>query len=182
MTVESENTNISSLKNCRASTQRKKQYMLQNILQYLIDKSVKLDKFSMRISYIPKFPLSNEELKKYLEEQKNLNKEDWLIQLLLSTYGLRINTITLMKLQNLEFLKAEEDEENLIHLPDSKVKNHRIEPIEEELEDLLKEWVGNDLKDDDYIFYWEGKHLNWRRRAQDLCIRINKCISTLCKI
>lgn len=82
-----------------------------------------------------------------------------------------------MKLQDLEFLKAEDDEEHMIHLPDSKVKNHRVEPIDEELEELLRDFIGNDLDDEDYVFYRDGKDKNWRRRAQDLCIRINKRIN-----
>lgn len=95
MSVESANTYISSLKDCRASTQRKKQYMLQTLLQHVVDRSIKLDRFRMRISYIPKFALSNEELSKYLEEQKEIDQEDYLIQRLLSTYGLKINTLLL---------------------------------------------------------------------------------------
>jgi len=130
----------------------------------------------MRISYTPKFPLSDNELKNYLEEQKKVNHEDYIIQRLLSTYGLRVNTIALLKLKNLEFLKADEGEDRLIHLPDSKVKNHRVEPIDEDLEELLTQFVDDNLDDEDYIFYRKGNNIDWRRRAQDIGNRINKRI------
>ena len=175
-TVSSETANsyIASLK-CRASTQRNKHGILQNILQHLVDRNIRLNRFKMRIPYVPKCPLSHEELKKYLEEQKNINEEDYIIQRLMSSYGLRINTIALLKIQDLEFLIAE-DEDHLIHLPDSKVKSHRMEPIDPELEELLTDYVGEDLSDDDYIFYREGNTLEWRIRTRHLCLRINKRI------
>ena len=57
VSAETANTYISSLK-CRPSTQRNKHHVLQNTLQHLVDRNIKLDRFNMRISYIPKFPLS----------------------------------------------------------------------------------------------------------------------------
>ena len=174
--VETANTYIASLKR-KSSTQRKKQYVLQLLLQHLIDKTVKLDKFNMRISYAPKRSLTNEELRKYLEEQREISMEDYLMQRLLATYGLRINTVALLKIKDLEFLLAEEDEEErFIHLPDSKVKNYRVEPIERDLEGLLREFIGEGYDDEDFIFYSEGKDRNSKRRAQDLCQRINRRI------
>jgi len=101
MSVDSANSYIASLSDYKASTQRRKQYMLQVILQHLIDRTVKLNRFSKRISYTPKFPMSDEELNRYLEEQREINYEDYLIQRLMSTYGLRINTIALLKVENL---------------------------------------------------------------------------------
>jgi integrase len=129
----------------------------------------------MRISYIPKYALTNQEISKYLKEQKIEDTEDYLIQRLMLTYGLRVNTIALLKVKHLEFIDRGQDEEPTIYLPDSKTKKHRVEPIEEELVKLLEEWV-KDKDGEDFVFYEEGSDKNERRRAQDICIRINKRI------
>lgn len=176
ISVDSANSYIASVKG-RPSTQRSKHNMLQTLLQHLIDRNIKLNRFKMRISFKPKRALSDLELRKYLEEQKEINSEDYLIQMLLIIYGLRINTIALMKIEDLEFLEAEEeDKEHFIHLPDSKTKNRRLEPITEELENLIKEHIAEDYDQDDFIFLKEGKKKNMRRRAQDLGTRINNRI------
>ena len=175
VSADSANTYISSLK-CRASTQRKKHNTLQLLLQHLIDRNVRLNKFRMRISYAPKKPLSDKELNDYLEEQRLINTEDYIIQLLMSTYGLRINTAALLKIKDLEFLHAASDEERMIHLPDSKVKNRRLEKITLQLETLLTNFIKGDTNQDNYVFYRQGKHKQRKFRAQDLCMRINRKI------
>ena len=175
ISVDSANTYIASVKG-RPSTQRSKHNMLQTLLQHLIDRNIKLSRFNMRISYRPKRALSDAELRKYLEEQMGVDPEDYLIQKLLITYGLRINTIALMKMEDLEFLEAEEEEEHFIHLPDSKTKIRRLEPISEELQDLIKEHIDDDCDREDFVFYTEGKDKDLRRRAQYLGTRINNRI------
>ena len=175
ISIDSANTYIASVKG-RSSTQRSKHNMLQTLLQHLIDRNIKLNRFNMRISYRPKRALSDAELNKYLNEQKEINSEDYLIQLLLITYGLRINTIALMKIEDLEFLDAEEEEEHLIHLPDSKTKNRRMEPVSKILEDLIREHIGKGYEKKNLIFYKEVKKDDLRRRSQDLGTRINNRI------
>lgn len=173
--AETANSYIATLKN-RASTIRKKHNTLQLLLQHLIDRNVRLNRFRMRISYLPKKALSEREVQAYLEEQKGINSEDYLIQLLLCTYGLRINTIALLKVRDLEFLDADKDEEHMIHLPDSKVKNRRLEPIGKELEGQLRKFIRGDSDGDNYVFFKGGKNLTRKVRAQNLCLRINKRI------
>ena len=175
VSVDSANTYIASLSNRAASTQRTKHNVLQVLLQHLIDRNIQLNKFRMRISYTPKRALSNEEIREYLEEQRRVDREDYLIQRLLITYGLRINTIALLKIKDLEFLEAGE-EEHMIHLPDSKVKNRRLELISQELEGLMVEFIGEDYDSEDYIFYKSGGDKSFRRRAQDIGFRINSRI------
>jgi integrase len=175
VSAESANSYISSL-NCRASTQRKKHNTLQLLLQHLIDRNVRLNKFRMRISFTPKKALSDKELAAYLQEQREIDTEDYLIQRLLATYGLRINTAALLKIKDLEFLNVDGDEDHLIHLPDSKVKNRRLEKITPELEALLKKFIKGDTKPENYVFYMEGRNKARKIRAQDLCMRINKRI------
>lgn len=175
VSADSANSYITSLK-CRASTQRKKHNTLQLLLQHLIDRNVKLNKFRMRISYVPKKPLSNKELMDYLEEQRQLSPEDYLIQRLLASYGLRINTIALLKIKDLEFLNVAEDDDHMIHLPDSKVKNRRLEKIDKELEGLLRNFIKGDRNPENFVFYKDGSKKSRKSRAQDLCMKINKRI------
>ncbi len=172
--ADSANTYLSE-QQCRASTLRKKQLMLQTLLQQIIDPSIKLNKIRMRISFTPKYALSDKEIADFLEEQKNIDSEDYLIQRLMLRYGLRVNTLALLKIKDLEFLDGGEKK---IHLPDSKVKNFRTELIEDSLIKLLKKHVAtNDLNSpDQYVFYLAGKNKSDRKRAYDLCIKINKRI------
>ena len=173
--ADTANSYIATLKN-RASTIRKKHNTIQLLLQHLIDRNVRLNRFRMRISYLPKKALSEREVQAYLEEQRGINAEDYLIQLLLCTYGLRINTIALLKIRDLEFLDADKDEEHMIHLPDSKVKNRRLEPVSKQLEDLLRKFIKGDSDGDNYVFYKSGKNLSGKVRAQNLCLKINQKI------
>jgi hypothetical protein len=138
---ETANTYLSSVI-CKPSTLRKKQYMLQLILQHLLETTVNLNKIRKRINFKPKYALTQLEINNYLEEQKKLNGEDYLIQKLLLIYGLRINTIGLLKFQHLEFLLS--DGEPVIHLPDSKTKTQRVEPIEKNLIENFQFFLDNE--------------------------------------
>lgn len=183
---ESANTYIGKLEKCKPSTQKRKLSMLQLILQHIIDPSIKLNKFGKRISFAPKHALSEEEITNYLKEQKKINFEDYLIQKFMIIYGLRVNTCSALKLKDLEFLSNDNpNEENQIHLPDSKTKKFRVEKIDEELMDLFKEHIEkvqeyeeDELDEEDFIFYRKNgcQKKSERVRAQELCARINKRI------
>lgn len=176
MSVDSANSYIASL-DCAASTQRTKQTILQIILQHIIDRNIYLNRRRRNISFAPKKALSDEELNKYLEEQKSLcNREEYLIQKLLILYGLRVNTIALLKIKDLEFLLAGPGEERLIHLPDSKTKRRRVEKIPSDIEDDFKAIIGMETDPEDYVFYKSGENKDMRRRAQDIGLKINKKI------
>jgi len=172
LSKESANTYISSLE-CKDSTQKRKHLTLQVLMQHIFDPSIKLNKFKKRVEYKPKKAFENEELKEYLAEQKSLNIEDFLIQILMATYGLRINTIAQLKKSHLEFLKAQREEGKVIHFPDSKTKNKRAEKIDPEISNQLKDFVKDKLSDD-YVFYSDGKKLDIVRRSRDLSVRITK--------
>lgn len=90
--------------NCTASTRKKKYLTLQLLLKTLVDPNIALDKVRARISYMPKYVLKNTEISRYLAEQQSVNYEDYIIQRLRITYGLRINTIASLRLKHLEFL------------------------------------------------------------------------------
>ena len=170
----SADTYLASLK-CRASTLKKKQYMLQNILQYLFDSNVRLNKVNMRISYIPKHALSDEEIERYLIEQKEVDTQDFLIQRLMIAYGLRVNTVASLKIAHLEFL--EPDGEEMILLPDSKVKRQRQEKISHEMMDLLAKFLDSDsnfeLSEEAFVFYPKLFKHDERKRAHQFCKMIN---------
>ena len=167
---ESLNTYIASLE-CKDSTQKRKHLTMQVLIQHVIDPTIKLNKFRKRVEYKPKKAFENEELKKYLAEQKSLNIEDFLIQTLMATYGLRINTIAQLRKYHLVFLKAHTEEGKIIHLPDSKTKTQRAEKIDPEIANQLKDLVKDKIQDD-YVFYYEGRKMDLVRRSRDLSQRI----------
>jgi len=146
---------------------------LQVLIQHLIDPTIKLNKFRKRIEYKPKKAFSKEELRDYLIEQKSIDNEDFLIQTLMATYGLRINTIAQLKKSHLGFIKAVREEGKVIHLPDSKTMNKRSEKIDSELANQLKDFVKH-KSSDDYVFYEEGRNLDLIRRSRNLSVRITR--------
>ena len=177
---ESADTYLASLDEIRPSTLRQKQHNLQILLQHLISPALKLNKIRKRISFIPKYALSNDEIKEYLKEQKKINLEDYLIQKFMITYCIRINSAALLKFKNLEFLRSGKYEN--IYIPDSKVKRARTEKISSQLRSLFTEFLEHkgkrirDYEDEDYIFYRYGSGESERVRAHKLCVRINKRI------
>lgn len=176
LSEESANTYISEL-NCRESTQKRKHQTLQSILQFLIDPAIRLNKFTKRIYMTHKKPLTNDELNDYLEEQKSLDDEDYLIQLLLAKFGLRINTIALLRKKHLAFLYSKNGKEKLITLPDNKTKLDRVEQIDNDDIKLIKKFIKDkNLKDEDFIFYRTAKPYNDRQRARIISCKINERI------
>ncbi len=170
--VESANSYLGSLEK-KASTLRTKQGLLQNILQIVVDPTIKLNQVKRRITFTPKYALTDKELEAYLKEQKRLNKENYLIQKLLATYGLRINSAAAIKIKHLEYLSSNT---SFIHLPESKVGRQRIETIEDEFGEELEGFLGRGYDQEDYVFYKEGKNRTMRQRSYDMMVRINKCI------
>ena len=130
------NTYLASLEGRRDSTLRTKHSLLENIFKFLVDPTVTLNKFNRRIAFTPKYVMKDEELLPYQREQKGINFQDYLIQKLLIRYGLRINSISSLKVKHLVFL--EEGQEKIIHFPDSKVKRERYEPVDDELEEEIR--------------------------------------------
>ena len=170
--ADSANSYLSSSK-CKPSTLKKKQMILQNLLKVIIDRQIKLNPVRMKISYQPKYSLSDQEIKKYLDEQRS-NPEMYLIQKLMITYGLRVNTPAGLKVKDLTFLSQENQE---IMLPDTKVNNKRTEEIDEEFSEEFREFLeGENLEDEDFVFYQLGKREEVRKRASALCTLVNKRI------
>lgn len=170
---DSVNNYLASLKKCRTSTLKKKQMILQNLLRTILDPQLKLNPIRMKISYSSKYSMSDEEVVKYLQEQKS-DHEMYLIQKLLITYGLRINTAAGLKLKHLHFL----DDENIIFLPDTKTASQRSELMENEFAEEFRHFIrGRNLMDEDYIFLPEEKNQTVGRRANILCVLINNRIS-----
>ena len=181
ISIDSANTYISSLQ-CKDSTAKRKFLNLQVVLQAIINPAVKLNKFRKRISYKNKRPLTSDEIKNFLKEQKANNNEMYLMCKLLSLYGLRVNTISSLKVSHLQFLKQKKNQIKTIFFPDSKVKKNREETIDSELLTELKFFVDK-KSDDDFVFYEKGKKLDDVRRARDishmvtLSLRASKNIS-----
>lgn len=172
ISVASMNQYLQSLK-CKTSTLWKKRNILERILKTLVDPNMKLEPMRQRFSTKPKYSMTEKDIMEYLDEQMEVNEEDYLIQKMMITLSLRIGTIASLKLENFDLL----DEENKIVLPDTKSKKTNIR----EVEDDLKEEIGNflreaELENEDYVFYRGGRYLNIARRSQALSIRINERI------
>jgi hypothetical protein len=72
----------------KESTLRTKHSLLENILKFLIDPIINLNPFNKRITFTPKYVMKDEEIGPYLEEQKKINIEYYLIQKLMISYPL----------------------------------------------------------------------------------------------
>ena len=169
--ISSANKYISKL-NCRLSTILKKRSSLQAILSFLLSTVVRLRPIRKKPQYKQKYPLSEAEIKSYLQEQKKVNKQDYLIQKLLLEFGCRINTAGSLRVHHLQFLDGVN---NLIILPDSKTGS-RTETISTELkEELRKHLRENSIKkSNDFVFSGRGE--SERQRTSGICMRINRRI------
>jgi integrase len=168
---KSANKYLESLK-LAPSTKATKRSSLQSILQHLLERKVVLKKIRRRLHMItPKYSLSTSEIKEYLNEQKIENEEDCIAQLLMITYGLRINTIGGLKLQNLEFLKGTD----AIYLPDTKSGGRR-ETVTTELKKMLTKLIKTKKIKREESFIFKATSNNVARRTSQIDIRINKRI------
>jgi integrase len=170
--ASSANLFLTSLKTVyKVSTIKKKRTRLQSILQFLNDKPIFLRRIGMRSSISRKYPLSETELKDYLEEQEKIDEEDHLIQLMLVAFGCRIHSIACLKIKHLEFLNGG----STMFLPDTKTGTREVE-----VDSNLKKRIENFLKSKElsgpecYVF--SVNTLVPRRRAVLICMRINKRI------
>lgn len=175
--TDTANTYLNSLK-CKSSTLRKKQMILQTILRIVYDPNIHLNPVRLRISYIPKYSLSDEEVELYLEEQKD-NQEYYLIQRLMITYGLRINSPAALKIKHLLFLY---DGSNEMLLPDVKVNSERSEPIDEEFAIILKEYIesiGFSREDsEEFVFLRVYSNNSIRLRTSKMGLEVNRKIKS----
>jgi integrase len=168
---KSANKYLESL-NLAQSTLATKRSSIQSILQHLLEKKVVLKKMRRRLHLIkPKYALSLEEIKDYLEEQHMENEEDYIAQLLMITYGLRINTIGGLRLKHLEFLNNLET----ICLPDTKSGDRR-EKINKEIQKLLTKLIKKKKIDEEESFVFNAVNSDVSKRTSQIRERINKRI------
>jgi integrase len=172
---ETANEYLAQLKG-KPSTKKKKIGMLNNLFKHLVDGSIKLNKSRERVYYGIKYSMTEEEIHRFLEEQKSISAEYYLIQRFMLTYGLRINTVGSLKIRHLEFLV---NEDGKIHLPDSKVKRQRVEEIDLELKQLFIQHIDrtrDEFDDETYVFYKEGDNMDVIVRTHKLCVIVNALI------
>ena len=171
ISVASMNQYLQTLK-CKTSTLWKKRNILERILKTLVDANMKLEPMRQRFSTKPKYSMTEKDIKEYLDEQMEVNEEDYLIQKMMIILSLRIGTIASLKLQNFDLM-----DENKIVLPDTKSKKTNVREVEEDLQEEIRNFLREaDLDDDDYVFYRGGRYLNIARRSQALSNRINERI------
>jgi integrase len=174
--IDTANTYLNSLK-CKPSTLRKKQMILQTILRVVYDPNIHLNPVKLRISYMPKYSLSDQEIEKYLEEQM-VDYEYYFIQRLMIIYGLRINSPAALKVKHFLFLF--EEHSNQILLPDIKINNERREPIDEEFAIALNEYIesiGLSVEDpEEYVFLRAYSDNSIRVRTSKMGLEVNRKI------
>lgn len=168
--IASANRYISSI-SFQHSTLVTKRSCLQSILQTVLERRVVLRKLRKRLHLIvPKYALSENEIRDYLKEQEKINKEDHLIQLLLVSYGLRINSIAGLMVKHFN-----NNSEN-ITFPDTKTGD-RFEPITPELKRRLAAIILlKGLKDPNSFLFHGGKSTEVSKRAAVIDARINSRI------
>jgi len=169
---DSANTYLASLTKVKESTLRTKHSLLENILKFLIDPTITLNPFNKRITFTPKYVMKDEEIGPYLEEQKEVNTEYYLIQKLMISYGLRVNSIASLRIKHLEFL----EDGNAIHFPDSKVKKERTETVPDDFQEEILDFLPSRYDENDFVFYRDGKELSERQRAHDISVAVNRKI------
>ena len=163
----SANHYLSQLKN-KISTIKNKRNRLQSMLRFFLNSSVSLRPIRRRISFKPKYTLSNEELFEYLKEQKEINEEDFLIQFILSVYGCRINSVACLQKKHLLFLQ---NGDKMI-LPDSKTGSREVN-VSKELKEKLSLYVEENEIDDEDDFLFTASSSDSRKRSIQICRRIN---------
>lgn len=149
-----------------------KRSSLQSILQHLLEKKVVLKKIRRRLHLItPKYALSLEEAEEYLKEQREENEEDYIAQLMMITYGLRINTIGGLRKKHLEFL----DGQDTILLPDSKSGDRR-QKATREINKLLTQLVRKKKIEGEESFIFNATNSIVSKRTSQIKKRINSRI------
>lgn len=168
----SANSYISSLKH-QVSTIKTKRNRIQSIMRHLTGQNIMLSRIRRRVKIIPKYKMSPKEIEKYLEEQKTINHEDFLIQLLMAMHGCRVHSVSGIQLKHLDFL----EEGNKMYLPDTKTGTRELE-VGKQLRQLLGNLVNEKkLTNIDSFVFEAGPSFNLRRRANILCTRINRRIN-----
>jgi len=168
MNTATANSYLTRLK-LQVSTIKNKRNRLQSILRHLTGQSLFLSRIRRRIRRMPKYRLSASEISDYLEEQRSINFEDYLVQLILATYGCRIHSCSDLRLRNLDFLNGG----SLLYLPDTKTGDREVEVSKTLRQDLMKYIKNNKLTSPETFVFSAGPSENLRRRANVLCIRIN---------
>lgn len=170
--VDSANTYLASLK-CKGSTLMKKIGILQQILKIVIDPTVKLNQYKSKVQFKKKAVLDEAELNEYLEEQKTISSHDYILQLIMATYGLRVSSVAALKLKN---ISLENRRGAKIIIPEIKTNTTREEIIDPKLKQELKSYYDQNkhLKEEDYLFLPKLQNRGVSQRASQLGILINK--------
>ena len=168
--ISNANSYLAQLKK-KLSTIKNKRSRLQTILSHLLNTPISLKPIKRRISFKPKYVLSQDELVNYLEEQRNENEEDYLIQLILSVYGCRINSVACLQKKHLLFLNRG----TKMILPDSKTGPKEVETSPDLIEKLSNYVEENGInRSENFLFTASTTDL--RRRSIQICRRINQRI------
>jgi integrase len=175
VTIDSVNSYLSSIK-CKPSTLLRKRNMLQILLRNLLrDNSIELKRIKLKFSFQQKYTMSNEECKKLLEEQKKNDFEIYLIMKLMISFGLRISSISSLKLHHLHFYFNPSCD--TIELPDVKTQKERVEKLDQEfIKELALLLEDRDIEDTTkYLFYplWKDE---FRQRTNRLGTKLNKIL------
>ena len=177
---ESANTYLASLK-VEGTTLQRKIGTIERIMRECCDMpNIRLNKCRNVAPKRLKYPFPDAELNKYLDEQLELDMQDYIVQMLMAKYGLRVNSTAHLTVKDIDFKKQE------ITFTDTKRKKgkYRTEVAEEDTLDLLKIFIKErGLKKKSFVFYPEetqrrpkfmGEVVNTRFRDSEVIIKDEK--------
>jgi integrase len=163
---------------CRPSTLKRKHTMMKRLLDLIVGKAVKFNRFTTSISFRKKYSMSEKEVVEFLKEQKKISLEDYLIAKLMIVFSLRVNSIAQLRRNHLLFMD-DPNKKKIIFL-DSKVKSNVMkeynidQDLIKELKDYIKEKAIRNA--DDFVFFVEGNMLTLKKRKNYIMNKLNKRI------
>jgi hypothetical protein len=169
LNVNLANSFIKSLSNSTALQHKQTlKFLLSNFMQFPV-RLMRLN--TMELDIKPKFNFEQDHLHNYLREQFKINYQDYVIQVFLSTFGLRINTPCILQAKHLRDLSK-----NLIYLPDLKTRTTFVSNISNKLKFFLTHYLESTGIQSPEAFIFYPKHKDYKMRLQTLKQKINRRI------
>jgi integrase len=145
-------------------------------VQHILRKVLRDDNFKLRrirkINYRKqKYAMSSNEISDYLQEQKNINYEEYLIQKFIIYTGCRINAACNLKIEHLECLWKLDKTSYEIVIPDTKTGKYEA-IVPKELCCEIIEFIGI-KNENEYVFF---KDIKSEKRTKIINRTINKVI------
>ncbi len=173
LNTDSVNTYLSQVQ-CKPSTLIKKREILQKIMKEVIGDHIQLNKIRLRYRHKRKYEMTEKEIDQYLNEQREISYEYYVVQFLMIKYALRIGTVAAIKLKDIQFA----NDKDIIHFKDVKSDNINSISIDTETKQILSDFIKDHVitRKNDYIFCKEKKNSPIEARAHRMAVTVNRLI------